>query len=86
MKKNIINGILVAAAAILLNTLPAGAVFDEKNLAQTLSVLRFELSQENRKAESISEIMDVRNDGQYRKMVEMLKNSSKKKSLDDLMQ
>ena len=42
MKKNIINGILVAAAAILLNTLPAGAVFDEKNLAQTLSVLRFD--------------------------------------------
>ena len=73
MKKNIINGILVAAAAILLNTLPAGAVFDEKNLAQTLSVLRFELSQENRKAESISENMDVRNDGQHRKMVEMLK-------------
>ena len=42
---NKLRRFLIAAAAMLI-TIPAGAVFNEKDLGQTLSVLRYELSQE----------------------------------------
>jgi len=67
------KGILIALVAILLSTVPVFAVFDEKNLSQTLSVLRFELHQQNERMENASARIAQRNNMQHMQMIEMLK-------------
>ena len=57
----------------LVLSLPAAAVFNEKNLSQTLSVLRFELGQEYEKMTSSETRLSVRDDSQHDRMVDMMK-------------
>ena len=67
-KKRILIALLCVLAAI-----PAFAVFNEKDITQTLSVLRFELSQQNAKMENSRSRIRQRNERQHRMMVDMIK-------------
>ena len=71
MKKKLI----FASVALLLVTLPVYAVFNEKNLAQTLSVLRYELHQDYEKAqqERAQKWRERRKEMQHGTMVKMIK-------------
>ena len=63
---------LIALAALLL-TLPVLAVFNERDLGQTLAVLRYELGQENaRQVMRRGRIRD-RGGAQHDRMVDMIK-------------
>ena len=64
---------LILVAAALLVTIPAGAVFNEKDLGKTLSVLRYELSQEVDKRATRQDRIDSRNRSQHGVMVNTLK-------------
>ena len=59
--------------AALLCVFPAWAVFNEKDLSQTLSVLRFELSQEYAKRSASQDRIRSRVNAQHANMVEMIK-------------
>ncbi len=63
----------LAVLACLLIAAPVWAVFNEKDLSQTLSVLRFELKEQNQRMENSRTMMQKRNDGQHKQMVEMAK-------------
>jgi len=65
--------ILIAIAATLLVAIPAFAVFNEKDLAHTLSVLRFELHMQNERMENSRKMLDARNERQHEQMIEMVK-------------
>ena len=69
---NKLRRFLIAAAALLV-TVPAGAVFNEKDLGKTLSVLRYELSQEVEKRATRQDRIDSRNRSQHGTMVKTLK-------------
>lgn len=60
--------LLCAAVAV-----PAAAVFNEKDLGHTLSVLRFELREQYSKKDMNTTRYSSRNDAQHVKMVDMLK-------------
>ena len=64
---------LLIAASLLLITIPVLAVFNEKDLGQTLSVLRAELNREVEKMEARQENINKRNRSQHRQMVEIMK-------------
>ena len=61
------------AALLLICTIPALAVFNEKNLSQTLSVLRFELHQEYEKINSRQGRIGAKSVSQHKRMVSMIK-------------
>lgn len=65
--------IISILAACLLAAVPAFAVFNEKDLSQTLSVLRFELSHQHSKMENSRSRIRQRNEMQHHMMVEMIK-------------
>ena len=65
--------ILAVAVAIVAAAAPVWAVFNEKDLEQTLSVLRFELREQYRRMEHSRQRMDGRNENQHAQMVEMVK-------------
>lgn len=69
MKKKI----LAIVFAVLFVAIPVFAVFNEKDLAQTLSVLRYELNQEYVKLGSRQGLLDSRNTSQHQQITEMLK-------------
>ncbi len=70
MKRKYVITILLC----LLVGMPAAfAVFNEKNLAQTLSVLRFELDQQNDKMETSRSRINQRKEMQHMQMVSMVK-------------
>ncbi len=69
---NKLRRFLIAAAALLI-TIPAGAVFNEKDLGQTLSVLRYELSQEVSKREARQDRINKRDRSQHGIMIKTLK-------------
>lgn len=69
MKKKI----LPILAATLLLAIPAYAVFNERNFAKTLSILRSELHQENAKLENMRARLTQSNTSQHEKLVEMTK-------------
>ena len=69
---NKLRRFLIAAAALLI-TIPAGAVFNEKDLGQTLSVLRYELSQEVEKRATRQDRINSRDRSQHGTMVSTLK-------------
>ena len=65
--------IITIVAACLLAAIPAFAVFNEKDLSQTLSVLRFELSHQHSRMENSRARIRQRNEMQHRMMVDMIK-------------
>ena len=65
--------ILLIALLCVMAAIPAFAVFNEKDISQTLSVLRFELSQQNAKMENSRSRIRQRNERQHRMMVDMIK-------------
>lgn len=67
MKKKI----LIALSVALVLALPAYAVFNERNFAKTLSILRSELHQENAKMESLQARLGQSNELQHQRLVEM---------------
>lgn len=67
------KGLVIALIAMLLTTVPVFAVFDEKDLPRTLSVLRFELHEQNERMENLSVRLAKGNEAQHRQMVEMFK-------------
>ncbi|MBR1538858.1 MAG: hypothetical protein IJ636_05055, partial [Bacteroidales bacterium] len=67
MKKRI----LIALSLTLLLAIPAYAVFNERNFAKTLSILRSELHQENAKMESMQARLGQSNEAQHKRLVEM---------------
>lgn len=67
-RKRILSGL-----AALLFTLPVCAVFNEKNLSETLSVLRFELNQEVTKLSSRKKLIESRDRTQHQNMVDIMK-------------
>ena len=69
MKKKLIPILSVA----LLLAIPAYAVFNERNFAKTLSILRSELHQENEKMESMRGRLMQSNNAQHDRLVEMTK-------------
>ena len=69
--KNLRKRLLVIVA--LLAAWPALAVFNEKDLGQTLSVLRFELSQEYAKMTTSRNRIKDRVSSQHSRMVDMIK-------------
>lgn len=69
MKK---KGIILALLAVLV-ALPLRAVFNEKDLAHTLSVLRFELKQECSKSDLHTRNIQRRENAQHEKIIETLK-------------
>ena len=66
--------ILTTIAALLLGT-AAFAVLNEKDLSQTLTVLRGELHEQNAKMERLQSRMRSRNDQQHNRMVSMIQRS-----------
>lgn len=70
MKKKIISIALVCLVAL---GIPAYAVFNEKDISHTLSVLRFELKQQNDKMENLRSRISQRNSMQHGQMVRMIK-------------
>lgn len=71
MKKKII-----AIAATLLVLIPAWAVLNEKNLSQTLSVLRYELGNAYRTNEAFTSRMRSRGNMQHARLVSMMQKSN----------
>ena len=71
MKKKIL-----AAALTLLVIVPAFAVLSEKDLAQTLSVLRYELSATYRNSERFSKRMSGNGERQHARLVRMMQQSN----------
>ena len=69
MKK---KGIILALMAVLA-ALPLRAVFNEKDLAHTLSVLRFELKQECSKSDLHTKSLQKREAAQHERIIETLK-------------
>lgn len=67
MKKKI----LIALSLVLVLALPAYAVFNERNFAKTLSILRSELHQENAKMESMQARLGQSNELQHQRLIEM---------------
>ena len=67
MKKKI----LIALSLVLVLALPAYAVFNERNFAKTLSILRSELHQENDKMESMQASLGQSNELQHQRLIEM---------------
>ncbi|MBQ9192829.1 MAG: mechanosensitive ion channel family protein [Bacteroidales bacterium] len=70
-KKRILTLVLALAALV-----PAFAVLNEKDLAQTLSVLRYELQSAWKNAESRSDRMRGRGQRQHAQLVEMMQRSN----------
>lgn len=66
------KGIILAISALLV-AMPLWAVFNEKNLAHTLSVLRFELKQECSKSDLHTKSLQKRELAQHEKIIETLK-------------
>ena len=64
---------LIAVAATLAISVPALAVFNEKDLSQTISVLKFELKQQYDKLSSREERINTRNRSQRREMIRLMK-------------
>jgi len=62
-----------ALLALCLLALPVWAVFNERDLAQTLSVLRYELQQDYLKMSRSEERLGRRNDSRHGQMVELMK-------------
>nr|MCR5519816.1 hypothetical protein [Bacteroidales bacterium] len=71
MKKKI-----VAIALALLLVVPAFAVLNERDLAQTLSVLRFELGSSYRNSEKMAKRMRGYGDRQHSRLVRMMQQSN----------
>lgn len=69
MKRKYIITLIIS----LLAAIPVSAVFNEKNLSQTLSVLRYELSQQNEKMENLRDRLQNNNERQHREMIGMIK-------------
>ena len=69
MKK---KGIIAVIAALAIS-IPALAVFNEKDLGQTISVLKFELKSEYDKLTAREERLNSRNDGRRRQMITLMK-------------
>ena len=69
MKKKSLSILLLA----LLIAIPSYAVFNERNFAKTLSILRSELHQENEKIEHMRARLAQSNEGQHQRLVEMTK-------------
>ncbi len=67
MKKRI----AVILLTVLALAIPAYAVFNEKDFAKTLSILRSELQQENEKMEQMRAQLDRNNEVQHQRLVEM---------------
>ena len=67
MKKRVFS----ILALTLLLAIPAYAVFNERNFAKTLSILRSELHQEHVKMETMEKGLNQSNDAQHRRLVEM---------------
>ena len=65
--------LFIVTALVLLLAVPAFAVFNEKDLGQTLSVLRQELKTEYGKMAGSSERLTKSNDMQHHQMVNMMK-------------
>ncbi|MBQ9475972.1 MAG: mechanosensitive ion channel family protein [Bacteroidales bacterium] len=64
---------LIILAFVLLLAIPALAVFNEKNLAQTLSVLRYELKTANDKMEERRRRFDSTDHDQHARMISIIK-------------
>ncbi|MBO4465235.1 MAG: mechanosensitive ion channel family protein [Bacteroidales bacterium] len=64
---------IIAVIAALAMSIPALAVFNEKDLGQTISVLRFELKSEYDKLNTREERLNSRNDGRRRQMIDLMK-------------
>lgn len=64
---------LLAALLALLLAVPALAVFNEKDLGETLNVLRFELNQEVSKLSTRQSRINTSNKSQHLQMVDILK-------------
>ena len=64
---------LIIAAFVLLAAIPAMAVFNEKDLSKTLSVLRYELTQEVVKSDARKGRIDTRDRSQHGQMVSVTK-------------
>ena len=64
---------ILAGLAALLLALPVWAVFNEKDLSETLSVLRFELNREVTKLSTRRSNIESRDRTQHRKMVDIMK-------------
>ena len=64
---------LIAALIALALSLPAFAVFNERDLSQTISVLRFELKQQYDKLTAREERINSRNSDRRRQMVSLMK-------------
>ena len=60
-------------ALLLILTIPAYAVFNERNFAKTLSILRSELHQEHAKMASMESRLSQSNEAQHKRLVEMTK-------------
>ena len=69
MKKKILPILFLT----LLASVPAFAVFNERNFAKTLSILRSELHQENEKMANMRSRLSQSNEGQHQQLVEMTK-------------
>ncbi len=68
------NTVLAIAAGLLLSVAPAGAVFPEKNLKQTLSVLQYELSNSYNQISMMSQRASQREEEQQRVLVQLMQN------------
>ena len=73
MTANMKKRVLILLALSLLLAIPAYAVFNEKNFAQTLSILRSELHQENEKIENMQSRLRHSQQSQHDQLVEMMK-------------
>ncbi len=69
MKKKLLPVLLVA----LLIAIPSYAVFNERNFAKTLSILRSELHQENAKMESMRARLAQSNNSQHQRLIDITK-------------
>ena len=69
MKKKLLSIFALALALAI----PAYAVFNEKDFARTLSILRSELHQENVKMEQMRARLDMNNEAQHQQLVDMTK-------------
>ena len=65
--------LVLAIATALMLSIPAVAVFNERDLGQTLGVLRYELKQEYQTLSNTEERMQRTDRAQHRKMIEMIK-------------
>ena len=64
---------LIIAALVVLSAIPAMAVFNEKDLGKTLSVLRYELTQEVEKSDARRGRIDTRDRSQHGQMINVTK-------------